>query len=134
MSFTFQEADLQEEEAATLSAGVYQAEVSKIEFTEKGHLQIGFKSAESGDFLCFDWLYFSDKAKPYSARKLKALGLAQIDGKYELSDDGQELIGKFVTLTLVPDEKKPQYLTPDFSSSNHGYKKVEEVEEADIPF
>ena len=131
MSFTFTEAELVEEEAETVSAGVYQAEVSKVEFTKKGALQLAFKSAENGDRLCFDWLYFSDKAKPYSARKLKALGLAKVDGKYELSDDGQELVGKLVTLTLVPDDNNPKYLTPDFSSSNHGYKKVEE---ADIPF
>ncbi len=81
-------------------------------------------------------MYFTDKAKPYSARKLKALGLEKVNGKYELSDDAQELVGKLVTLTLVPDDNNPKYLTPDFSSLNHGYTSAPEdtpVPE-DVPF
>ena len=129
MGIVFTDEEIESGEVEAVSAGVYQAEVSKVEFTKKGALQLAFKSAENGERLCFDWLYFTDKAKPYSARKLKALGLEKVNGKYELSDDAQELVGKLVTLTLVPDDNNPKYLTPDFSSLNHGYTSAP----ADIP-
>jgi hypothetical protein len=135
MGIVFTDEEIESGEVESVSAGTYRAEVSRVEFTKKGALQLAFKSAENGERLCFDWLYFSEKAKPYSARKLKALGLEKVNGKYELSDDAQELVGKLVTLTLVPDDNNPKYLTPNFNSSNHGYKKEEEADTpSDVPF
>ena len=89
-------------------------------------LVLVFKSADTGDRLCNDFLHFSEKAAPFTARKLKQIGLKKVDGKYELSDDGMELVGKRVVLTLVPDEN-PKYLTPDFSAENHGYKAEDDI-------
>ena len=127
MGFTFTDEDVVVEAKAT--AGVYSAEVSKVEWMKNGSLMLRFKSAETGDSLCNDFLSFSDKAKFITARKLKLLGLEKVDGKYELSDEAGELVGKRVVLTLVPDDKNPKYLQPDFKSENFGYK----VDE-DIPF
>ena len=126
MGFTFTEEDVVAEAKAT--AGTYDAEVSKVEWMKNGSLMLRFKSAENGDSLCNDFLSFSDKAKFITARKLKQLGLEKVDGKYELSDEAQELVGMRVTLTLVPDDKNDKYLTPDFKSENFGYSVV------DLPF
>jgi len=126
MGFTFTDEDVVAEAKAT--AGTYDAEVSKVEWMKNGSLMLRFKSAENGDSLCNDFLSFSDKAKFITARKLKQLGLEKVDGKYELSDEAQELVGMRVTLTLVPDDKNDKYLTPDFKSDNFGYAV------ADIPF
>jgi len=126
MGFTFTDEDVVAEAKAT--AGTYDAEVSKVEWMKNGSLMLRFKSAENGDSLCNDFLSFSDKAKFITARKLKQLGLEKVDGKYELSDEAQELVGMRVTLTLVPDDKNDKYLTPDFKSENFGYAVV------DLPF
>jgi len=126
MGFTFTDEDAVAEAKAT--AGTYDAEVSKVEWMKNGSLMLRFKSAENGDSLCNDFFSFSDKAKFITARKLKQLGLQKVDGKYELSDEAQELVGMRVTLTLVPDDKNDKYLTPDFKSDNFGYAI------ADIPF
>jgi len=119
MSFTFTEADT-EKDFATLDPGNYSAEIDKVSETKNGSLMLVFKSSESGDRLCNDFLSFSEKAKGITAKKLKLLGLEKVDGQYHLSDDGQELVGKRVSLTLVHDND-PKYLTPDFNSDGFGY-------------
>jgi hypothetical protein len=54
-------------------------------------------------------------------KKLKILGLEKNeDGQYSLSDDGMELVGKRVSLTLVT-SNDPKYLEPDFNSEGFGY-------------
>ena len=126
MGFAFTDAEAEGNEA---TAGIYSAEVSKVEWMKNGSLMLRYKSAETGDSLCNDFLSFSDKAKFITARKLKLLGLEKVDGKYELSDEAGELVGKRVTLTLVPDDNNPKYLQPDFKSENFGYQ-----EDKDIPF
>lgn len=127
MGFTFTDEDVAEEPKA--SAGVYSAEVSKVEWMKNGSLMLKFKSAETGDPLCNDFLHFTPKAKFITATKLKMLGLEKIDGKYELSDEASELTGMRTIVTLVPDDKNPKYLQPDFKSANFGYQ-----EDKDIPF
>ena len=124
MGFTFTDADT-ESEFTTIGAGEYLAEISEVREV-KNSMMLVFKSAENGDRLCNDFLHFSEKAAPFTARKLKQIGLEKVDGKYELSDDGMELVGKRVVLTLVPDEN-PKYLTPDFSAENHGYKAEDDI-------
>ena len=119
MGFTFTEEDT-EKEFASFDPGEYSAEIDKVSETKNGSLMLVFKSAETGDRLCNDFLSFSEKAKGITAKKLKLLGLEKVDGQYHLSDDGQELVGKRVTLTLVPDND-PKYLTPDFNAEGFGY-------------
>ena len=130
MGFTFTDEDVEQVVSVTVDPGVYSAEVDKVEWTKNGSLMLKFKSAETGDRLCNDFLSFSEKAKYFSARKLKQLGLDKVDGTYQLSEEGQELVGKRVTLTLILDDN-PKYLTPDFASSNHGYAMEDKQ---DIPF
>ena len=128
--FTFTDEDIETVVSQTPDPGVYEAEVDTVSWMANGSLMLKFKSAETGDRLCNDFLSFTEKAKPYSARKLKQLGLEKVDDKYELSEDGQELVGKRVTLTLIVDDN-PKYLTPDFSSPNHGYLAEDTT---DLPF
>ena len=129
--FTFTDEDIETVVSQTPDPGIYKAEVDVVSWTDKGSLMLKFKSAETGDRLWNDFLSFSEKAKPYSARKLKQLGLEKDEeGKYTLSDECQELVGKRVTLTLIVDDN-PKYLTPDFSSDNHGYLAEDTT---DLPF
>ena len=130
-AITFTDKDIETVVSQTPDPGIYKAEVDTVSWTENGALMLKFKSAETGERLCNDFLSFSEKAKPYSARKLKQLGLEKDEeGKYSLSDEGQELVGKRVTLTLIVDDN-PKYLTPDFSSDHHGYLAEDK---SDIPF
>jgi hypothetical protein len=133
--FEFTEEDVSASTVVTPDPGTYSAEVESVKWMGNGSLMLKYKSAETGDRLCNDFLNFSEKAKYISAKKLKQLGLEKDDeGKYALSDEGQELVGKRVTLNLIVDDN-PKYLTPDFSSDNHGYKMSDDSKTPeDIPF
>ncbi len=125
MPFTFSESLLDQKEESAFEPGEYSAEVTEVvmDVTKNGNKQmtLRFKTVDSGVRLCNDRLYVSDKAKVYTLRKLKALGLEKDEnGEYQLSDEGQELVGKRVSLTLIHDDN-PKYLTPDFSAKGHGY-------------
>lgn len=130
--FTFTDEDIETVVSQTPDPGVYSAEVDAVSWRGNGSLMLKFKSAENGDRLCNDFLHFTEKGKYGSAKKLKQLGLEKDkDGKYSLSDEGQELVGKRVTLTLIVDDN-PKFLTPDYHNSpNHGYLAEDTT---DLPF
>ena len=120
MGFTFTDEDT-ETVFTAIAPGEYSAEVSEVKPTKGNSLMLVYKSAETGDRLCNDFLHFSEKSKGITAKKLKILGLEKNkEGQYSLSDDGMELVGKRVSLTLVT-SNDPKYLEPDFNSEGFGY-------------
>jgi hypothetical protein len=120
MGFTFTDEDTKTD-FCSIEPGEYVAEVSDVKSTKGDSLMLVYKSAETGDRLCNDFLHFTDKSKGITAQKLKILGLEKNeDGQYYLSDDGMELVGKRVSLTLVT-SNDPKYLEPDFNSEGFGY-------------
>jgi len=107
-------------------AGRYGAEIDKIGVTKSGKaVQITYKSSETGESLCNDFIALSEKARFILSKKMKVLGCKKDeDGAYLINDD---LIGKRVFLHLINDADKPQYLTPNFEAPNHGYEPDDDV-------
>jgi len=124
MSFNFSDSDLKEKEFKPVAPGEYEAEIYKVKIKDK-QIMVSFNSTETGDYLCNDFLHFTEKGRPSAIQKLVALGLEKNDdGKYVVDDEGKNLIGLSAVLTLVPADN-PKYLKPDFNAKNYGYQAIE---------
>lgn len=114
-----------EEEASgkydRVEPGRYEAQVYKVKINANG-LVVSFRSTETEAHLCNDFYPLSEKSHRIVARKLKVLGVAKKEeGKFYIDDDGGNLMGLSVTLTLVVADD-PKYVKPDFKSPNYGYE------------
>tara|TARA_R110002051_G_scaffold157058_1_gene228662 strand:- start:1099 stop:1497 length:399 start_codon:yes stop_codon:yes gene_type:complete len=132
MGFNYSTQDIAKKESSSYDEGIYDAEISDAEVktskaTGNEYIGIRFKVVNEGGTLCYDNLHFTDKAKFFTGRKLKSLGI-EPDEDFDAGD----LIGKRVTLTLVKKADDPRYLEPDFKSDNYGYQA--DASEDDVPF
>ena len=133
MGFNYSTKDIAtKDSSSSYEEGIYDAEIADAEVktsktTGNEYIGIRFKVVNEDGTLCFDNLHFTDKAKFFTGRKLKSLGI-QPDEDFDAGD----LIGKRVTLTLVKKADDPRYLEPDFKSNNYGYQA--DATEYDVPF
>ncbi len=112
------------------SPGRYGAEVTevKVGVTSKGDdmWTLKFNDTETDSYLCSDNLFFSEKAKFFSYKKIEMLGIKENEGDvFEL--EPEDLVGCRCILNLVIEENNgDKFLKPAFRGKGFGY-------EEDIP-
>jgi hypothetical protein len=110
--------------------GRYGAEVMEVKVgaTSKGDdmWTLKFNNTETDSYLCSDNLFFSEKAKGFTFKKIAMLGIKKNEGKvFEL--EPEDLIGCRCILDLdIEENNGDKFLKPAFRGKGFGY-------EEDIP-
>ena len=106
--------------------GRYSAEVIEIKVgtTSKDDEMwtLRFNDTETGSYLCSDNLFFSEKARGFSFKKIAMLGIKKNEGDVFELEPG-DLIGCRCILDLVTEENNgDKFLKPAFRGKGFGYE------------